>query len=246
MEESIRSTTDSLRFRSTRFRNLIVLVVAVSLLSGLVSIIFRSGQPLWGLALLVPLCGAYLYLDAWLVGRWQQQLWRRWAEGKLDVNIFMTAITTIPSLPQKTLGGMLAILPGKSMIPEAAKLALPGRAALARTARAINRCQRDRLLMQTVVVTVGPVAVCCAIIMRQWWPMVGLLAVPLGIFWAMACAGTRFVKLARELLMNELVDKGNALSIFMAAAEKLDWTGVSKISKKRFLTILTDSGSSHH
>jgi len=225
--------------RSTRFRNLIIAVVALGAVCIIPAVILLSWLPLWGLILLIPLCGGYLFFDARLVDNWRRQVLTEWAAGKLDLDVFIKAVTAIPSLPQRTLQGMLATLPSGSRIPAAGNLGMVEKVAVAETLRIIGRCQSNRPLALTLAVLVGLAAAACASVLRTWQPLWGLLGMPLIIGMHHLFVRTQLARLGGFL--GELGQQGLTMSDYLGMAQKFDWSGIAETGKKRFFRSLVDS-----
>lgn len=75
------------------------------------ALIAKSWQPLAGFLLLVPMCGAYSFLDLWILAQWRSRLITSWIQRELDFNAYRKAMSAHPQLPQPTLQSMLATLP---------------------------------------------------------------------------------------------------------------------------------------
>src|SRR5262249_4755464 len=128
----------------------------------------------------VPVCGLFLALDARLVRRWQQQVLAAWAEGQFDLDAFAEVLCSMRMVPRHTLGGMLGTLPTQRAIgrparsvPAVGRRALAGRVYLVAT----GRC--DRCVAAVLAYTAGLLSLALALAEGAWWPLAGLLAIPL-------------------------------------------------------------------
>ena len=108
-KEAMRLTTHTIETRTARFRNTVIAIVVVGLISMASAGVLMSWLPLLGFLLLVPLCGTFLYLDMRLVSDWQKRILEMWLQESLDLGIFSNAMVTIRSLPSHTLHGMLRV-----------------------------------------------------------------------------------------------------------------------------------------
>ena len=140
VKDALDLTTQTIDRRAYRYRNLVVLVVLVGLVSGIGAVVLLSGLPLLGLLLLLPLCGGFHYLDSVLVNRWGNRLLQMWAEEELDLDAFVESIAAIRLLPPATLGAMLDTLPkiGRRELSSVVKKAL------VITLATHSRCESDR------------------------------------------------------------------------------------------------------
>jgi hypothetical protein len=111
MQAAIQATLTTIRNRARFYRNLVVCVSAVLIVSLILAAVFRSVIPLMGLSLLVPLAGTYFVLDNRLTRLWSKQILELWAEGKLNLTAFSSVISAHPYVPPATLEGMLGVLP---------------------------------------------------------------------------------------------------------------------------------------
>ncbi len=162
LNEATTITTQTLALRAARFRNFVVAVVAVALAAMLWALLQTSWQPLLGLILLVPLCGAFLYLDARTVHRWQDHILETWAQDKLDLDIFSDTLTAIRALPPRTLRAMLDTLPN---LQHTATNTCDDRHALAASLQRENRRQSNRTLIVTLAYTAGLAALALVVIL---------------------------------------------------------------------------------
>jgi hypothetical protein len=109
--EAIEITIRTIEDRARLYRNLVMAVSVVSVLSILLSVLFRHWLPLIGLVLLVPLTGAYLFFDGRLVRRWRAGVVEMTRLRSLDVATFLKTISGFRHLPSNSLKAMLATLP---------------------------------------------------------------------------------------------------------------------------------------
>jgi hypothetical protein len=87
--DAIDITNRTIEARAGLYRNLVVAVCAVSVLSILVAVLFRQWMSLAGLVLLVPLTGGFLFLDSRLVRRWRAGIVEMGRSRSLDVTAFL-------------------------------------------------------------------------------------------------------------------------------------------------------------
>lgn len=111
MTTAINMTLRAIEERARLYRGLIVIVSVTSVLSLLLAALLRSWTPLLGFGLLVPLAGGYLLLDGKRVGDWRKDILESWGSGNLNLAVFAKAIAAYPTIPPRTLDGMLSTLP---------------------------------------------------------------------------------------------------------------------------------------
>lgn len=177
-QEAMRATAGVIHTRARWYRNLVAGVAAVLLGSVLAALIAWSLAPLAGLLAVVPLCGAFFVLDGRLVLGWQRKVLSLWAEQDLDLNPLRDALTGMPMLPPRTLGGMLDLLPKARDGTPSEPRSRAARRALAVAAGEIHTAQVVRRLAGAVARLLGFLCIVLAILWRSPAPLLGLLAVP--------------------------------------------------------------------
>jgi hypothetical protein len=110
--EAVNATLRTIEKRTGLYRNLIVGVCLLSIGCIVFAVIRRNWMWLLGGGLLVPLTGAYLWLDTRLVGQWQACILTLWLHRGLGLEIYKRTMSSDPRVPSKTLEGMLSVLPG--------------------------------------------------------------------------------------------------------------------------------------
>jgi hypothetical protein len=104
-------TVRTIKDRARLYRNLVVAVSVVSVLSILLSVLSRQWLALIGFVLLVPLTGGYLFLDSRIVRRWRAGIVEMTRLRSLDVVTFLKTISGFRHLPPNTLKAMLVTIP---------------------------------------------------------------------------------------------------------------------------------------
>jgi hypothetical protein len=112
--DAIEVTLRTIEERAMLYRNLVVAVSAVSVLSILFAIFFRQSLALAGLIILVPLTGAYLILDSRLLRLWRAGIVEMVRLRGLDVTAFSKTISGFRHLPPNSLNAMISTLPASS------------------------------------------------------------------------------------------------------------------------------------
>ena len=111
--EAIDLTVRAIEGRARLYRDLVVAVSAVSMLSILLSILFHRWLLLTGLVLLAPLTGGFLFFDSRLVRRWRAGIVEMASLRSLDRTTFQKTISGFRQLPPNTLKSMLSTLPAR-------------------------------------------------------------------------------------------------------------------------------------
>jgi hypothetical protein len=108
--EAINFTLRTIEDRSRLYRNLVVAVSIVSVLSVFSAALFRQWVALTGLLLLVPLTGGFLFFDSRRIRRWRAEIIEKSMMRGLDVAIFQKTIEGFRHLPAGSLQAMLSTL----------------------------------------------------------------------------------------------------------------------------------------
>jgi hypothetical protein len=109
--DAIDITVRTIEGRARLYRNLVVAVSAVSVLSILWAVLFRQWLALTGLVLLVPLTGGFLFFDSRLVRRWRGGIVEMARLRSLDRATFLKTISGFRHLPPNALKAMLSTIP---------------------------------------------------------------------------------------------------------------------------------------
>jgi hypothetical protein len=109
--DAIDSTVRIIEDRARLYRNLVMAVSTVSVLSILMAILFRQWIAFSGLVLLVPLTGGFLILDSCLVRRWRTGIIEMKRVRSLDVVVFQKTVSGFRHFPPNSLKAMLSTLP---------------------------------------------------------------------------------------------------------------------------------------
>ena len=221
--QALQLTQQTIQTRAHRYRNLVVLTTVINLLSLLLALIQFSWRPLLGLLSLVPLYSLFIYRDHLLLKHWQQQLLHFWVQEHLDLQHFITTITHFSHLPSRTLTSMLNMLLPES-IYTLKNLSPPLRQALELTLQLISRFQNRRMLLSTLMITIGVIALTGSLWLWSWLPLLVLLLIPLV---KLTDDGLKRLELSRwrkyQLSLPESEQK-----IFVQLANQLNWQILDK------------------
>lgn len=152
MLRAIHATLCALEDRSRFYRNLIVAVVAVSVVSLLLAVIFLRWTPLLGLILLEPLVGGFLLIDSRRVRQWGNEILQMCRAEALDYKAFQETITKFGHLPPNALGSMLSTLQDGEKADEGTHC---GPIALGDGFDSLRQRQERRLLVATILLTLA-------------------------------------------------------------------------------------------
>ncbi|MGB0911754.1 MAG: hypothetical protein ACPGYT_15450, partial [Nitrospirales bacterium] len=180
---AIDATTRTIDRRAFYYRNLIVVVVAISLCSIGWSLITWQWVPLLGCLLLFPICGLYFFLDGQLLQRWRSQLLEPWSLKEVDLLAFKPAIEAVPSLPSGSLQSMLMTLPWSDELLVEHQLSASTRQAVVLVVNLLHSCRAALIVSKTLVVFIIVASLILVVILWEWEPLLGLvLGVVFGLF----------------------------------------------------------------
>jgi hypothetical protein len=109
--DAIDNTVHAIEDRARLYRNLVVSVSAVSVLSILFAVLFRQWIAFTGLVLLVPMTGGFLFFDSRFVRQWRAGIVEMERLRSLDSATFLKTISGFRYLPPNALKAMLSTLP---------------------------------------------------------------------------------------------------------------------------------------
>jgi len=240
LKEAVSITTRAIDARAAHFRNLVIVVVGVAIISLIWGAFLASWQPLLGLLFLVPLCATFLYIDITLLNRWQRQIIDMWVQELLDLEIFSETMLTLRVLPQRVLKGMLGTLPTKENGLSVGHITPGIRKALAVTLQTINRCQNDRMALVAFAYIISCTFLVLAGIRWSLPSLLGLLFV-LPLIAAFKWTNDwRFQRLRKQIMAMKQ-DQGIELSNYVEVAAQLDWESIPHKKKDRLLSSLTNT-----
>lgn len=170
-------TTQTIDKRAKYYRNLIVSVVSVVLLSIGSAIFVWSWAPMAGFFFLFPVIGFYFLLDSKLLNDWRFKLLESWVRGEIDFRAFQQTVDAIPSLPKNTLQGMLATLPSMGDLLTEQRVPPGTREAIAAVVTTIHVCRSDAVAVKTAAFAIAGGSLILAVMLWTWYPFFGILAV---------------------------------------------------------------------
>jgi hypothetical protein len=174
---AIDRTTNTIDTRARYFRNLIVIVVTLTLVSIIGAAVARRFFPLTGLLLLLPTCGFFFVLDSKLLGNWRSRLLEAWAKKDIDFRALYEALNAVPKLPKETLRSMLATLPSAGDLPAEQRISSSTREAVAAAVADIHARQSDTVVLKAAFTAIVSTSVIVAMALRIWEPLLGNVAV---------------------------------------------------------------------
>lgn len=238
IKQALTLTAHTFDRRTRWYRNLVIVVVGLPALCIVTAAVTMRWHPLAGILFLVPLCCLFFCFDAFLVRKWQKFVLALWAQGELDLGGFVQAVSAIRTIPEKTLRGLLAVVPGECDLPPERILETAIRKTVAKTCGVLQRCQLDR----AAGICLATTAIAGAIVS---WPVSGKVAVLSGfVFGALVMPVVRFLAVMRfkRLLLSCMGNPSFQVKPYLDIVACLDWRGVSHQRKSRFLKALTAKG----
>ncbi len=232
LKAAIKVTTRTIDQRAALFRNLVIGIVVSVLIPTLWALIQFSWTPLTGVLLCIPLCVVFLCLDIKKMDQWQIQILTAWRHGDLDLEIFGQSMSTMRTLPQGTLHGMLETLPTKVISETWQNTSDDLKTAISLTLKTINQCQFYRTAAMGIAMVLGLGAVVATFIMWNWHPLL-IWIVSIGIV-----AGHRWLQWIKLFkLKKKISDLGNEpdKDILTAIMTKLDWGAICERRKTRWI-----------
>jgi hypothetical protein len=103
--------------RIKRYRNLVVLIVLIAVISLLLAIFCHQWLLVGGLIFLVPLIGGFSYLDSMTVRRWREEILQMSRLRNLDIALFLKTVCEFRRTTPPMLQGMLSTIssePGRN------------------------------------------------------------------------------------------------------------------------------------
>jgi len=171
--DAVNFTSRVLEKRFRLYRNLVVAVSLVSLVSLVTSIVWWRPWPLAGLILLIPFTGGFLFLDSRRISRWRNEIVRMCETRTLELAVFVDTISRFRHFPPRTLQGMLASLPTKEAVEPAA---VPGKA----LTPDINRPAKWDVSWKTLAGTAALTMAFASVVACVFWQSLGPLPVGAG------------------------------------------------------------------
>lgn len=98
--------------RASLYRHLVITVACAGVSIVVAATALQSPLPLAALLALPAIVSAYHAADFARVHSWRNSIVSAWAEGRLDIGLFASTARVVPGLPEGTVAGMLACLPG--------------------------------------------------------------------------------------------------------------------------------------
>lgn len=152
-------TQSAIGRRAKNFRNQIVAVVLVGVISVLSALLTRSFAPLLGIIAIVPVVGFFFFADARILDGWRSALLASWVEREIDFFAFRNAIRANPALPKGTTEAMLATLPSSGTLIEEQRLSTAARQEMAAQVRTTCRARTNRVALKAAVSAIVTIAI---------------------------------------------------------------------------------------
>ena len=97
------------------------------------------------MALLLPMCGVYFFLDSEVLNEWRAKLFEGWIKGEIDFEVLRQTVAGLTTLPKDTLQSMLATLPSVGDILKEQAISSSTREAIALLSTTIDACRSDAI-----------------------------------------------------------------------------------------------------
>lgn len=226
--------TGTIDRRAKYFRNLIIFVV----LNGLVSFVWAVFAWEWSalveLALLLPVCGMYFFLDSNVLNEWRLKLFESWINGEIDFEVLRQTVAGLTMLPKDTLQSMLATLPSAGDILAEQGISSSTREAVASLLMSINTYRSDLIALKIAGYTVAAGALIAASVFWKWQPLLGLFVIALvPIARKLSCHLVMRRARKKTLTIKQQPDFNTEKYKELVAA--MDWAPISVQQKNDFL-----------
>jgi hypothetical protein len=230
LKTAMQLTTGTIDRRAALFRNLVIGVVAMTVIPALWAVIQLSWMPLIGFLGIVPLCVAFLCLDIKKIDQWQVKILAAWRQGELDLDLFGQTMTTLRTLPADTLNGMLATLPTQAVSEFGKTISDDIKSIVSWSMKTINQCQFYRTAAIGMAVSLGLAALVTALILWNWYPFVVFIG---SIFCIAISKWLQCFRLSRlEKTISDLENRPDQ-EILAEIMTQLDWGAICKKRKTK-------------
>ena len=183
LKTAIQLTAGTIDRRAAHFRNLVIGVVALSLIPAVWALIQWSWMPLIGILGIIPLCLAFACMDIKKIDHWQVRILAAWRQEDFNLNLFSQTMTTLRSFPSGTLKAMLATLPTRAIPESGQPLGDEVKSIVSEMVKTNSQCQFYRTTAFGMAVTFVLAALVCALALRSWYPFLlffaSLICIPL-------------------------------------------------------------------
>lgn len=231
---AIDQTMRTIDRRAKYYRNLIVAVVLISLISVSLTMCVWALLPLAGFFFLLPVCGLYFVLDSRFLNHWRSQLLKSWAKREIDFRAFSDAVSAIPKLPKGTVQGMLATLPSLGDLITEQGISPSTREAITALLTTIYTCRSDAIMFKAAIYTILGGSLTASIALWMWKPLLGILILILILFlqkWVKTC---RLKDMREKTISAQKLPDFN-LEKYLSFAKHLNWSPISDSEKDNFL-----------
>lgn len=231
---AIDQTSSAIDRRAKYYRNLIIVVVVVSLGSMGWAVFSWDWIPLLGCLLLFPICGIYFFLDGQLLQSWRSKLLEPWCQKEFDFLSFQPAIEAVPGLPTGSLRSMLGALPFSENWLVEHELSGSTRKAIAQVLTLIQDSRSDILLSKTVSLTLVVGGLMIATMLWRWEPLLGILVGVIFLGLHGLWRSLRIKRMKKNLLpLQSQVDYDHRQ--FQGLLSPLSWSPLSDKEKENIL-----------
>jgi hypothetical protein len=175
--------------RTKLFRNQIVVITIVMLVSIIGAVAWRVFWPLAGCLFIAPICGLFIWLDTRQVASWRFAVMANWARCSIDLAAFIQAMRAVPNLPGATLAGMLSLLGNVQVGKLEALASNQTRQAVVAVVQFADALGLQQLAVKVFAAAIVTVAIYWAAAVQAWQPLglvVAALLLPPVLRWLQA------------------------------------------------------------
>ena len=168
LNNAIELTKKTLQKRALYYRNLVIIVSLLLVITPISALISLSWQPLiaW---LFIPLSYTlFLYTEQKKLADWQLTILTYWQEEQLKLHFLAQSLLHLPIFPENTIQSMVALLPQPK---ESDTLPSESRQAIVCLQKTINHCHRIRNSMLILSMIIIIFSFLLSIILNSFFPL---------------------------------------------------------------------------
>lgn len=172
---AIDHTIAAIEKRARRFRNVVVSTVAITFGSVAVAVCLGRVWPLAGLLSIVPVCGAFWWLDDRILSAWRVDLMTAWVRRGIEFCALRDSMTAISMLPQDTTRSMLATLPLAAKLTDELEISSSTREGIATAMEVLHASRSDLTGLRVAATTIAAGSIIASAGLMSPGPLVGVV-----------------------------------------------------------------------
>lgn len=223
-------TVQTIERRARFYRNLIAVIIAVSLCSAGGALAAWTPEAMTGLLLIYPVCCFYFFLDERLLNDWRSQLCANWAKKELDFWAFRDAMLAMPNFPKATLQSMVETLPASPDWSMERAASERTRKVLTLVVTAIHDSRANTALIKAAAAAMVAVSIIFTMVLGVWYPILFIAAIALLPLFGIGMKGRRLRKLRTSIIAARQDAEFNG-ELFTGLINYLNWGGISLSEK---------------